>query len=102
MCYIDTSSSTARIIDSSKCQDVFRLMGRVSLKNAAAVTDDYFSALLTLGRRARIQRDESFLVNAKHSRSALAAIDLAVRVFGAKVLHGAFTFRVFVFASIIF
>jgi len=60
-------------------------MRRVSLKNAAAVTDDYFSALLAIGRRARIQRNECLLVNAKHSRSALAVIDLATRVFGAKV-----------------
>lgn len=60
-------------------------MRRVSLKNAAAVTDDYFSALLAVGRRARIQRNEYLLVNARHSRSALAAIDLATRVFGAKV-----------------
>ncbi|KYN19226.1 Quinone oxidoreductase-like protein 2 [Trachymyrmex cornetzi] len=59
-------------------------MRRVSLKNAAAVTDDYFSALLAIGRRARIQRNECLLVNAKHSRSALAVIDLATRVFGAK------------------
>ncbi|KYN44872.1 Quinone oxidoreductase-like protein 2 [Trachymyrmex septentrionalis] len=65
-------------------RDVFRLMRRVSLKNAAAVTDDYFSALLAIGRRARIQRNECLLVNAKHSRSALAVIDLATRVFGAK------------------
>ncbi|XP_011645095.1 quinone oxidoreductase-like protein 2 homolog [Pogonomyrmex barbatus] len=59
-------------------------MGRVSLKNATAVTDDYFSALLAMGRRARVQRDECLLVNAKHSRSALAVIDLATGVFGAK------------------
>ncbi|XP_018317053.1 quinone oxidoreductase-like protein 2 [Mycetomoellerius zeteki] len=65
-------------------RDVFRLMRRVSLKNAAAVTDDYFSALLAIGRRARLQRNECLLVNAKHSRSALAVIDLATRVFGAK------------------
>ncbi|TGZ57648.1 Quinone oxidoreductase-like protein 2 [Temnothorax longispinosus] len=64
--------------------DVFRLMRRVSLKNAAAVTDDYFSALLAIGRRARIQRNECLLVNARHSHSALAVIDLATRVFGAK------------------
>lgn len=60
-------------------------MSRVSLKNAAAVTDDYFSALLAIGRRARVQRNECLLVNARHSRSALAVIDLATRVFGAKV-----------------
>jgi len=60
-------------------------MGRVTLSNAAAVTDDYFSAFLTLGRRVGIQKDESFLVNAKHSRSALAIIEVAVKVFGAKV-----------------
>jgi len=60
-------------------------MKRVSLKNAAAITDDYFSALITIGRRAHIEREECFLVNAKHSRSALAVIDLAVNVFGAKV-----------------
>lgn len=60
-------------------------MRRVSLKNAAAITDDYFSALIAIGRRAHIERDEYFLVNAKHSRCALAVIDLAVRVFGAKV-----------------
>ncbi|KAG5335479.1 QORL2 protein, partial [Acromyrmex heyeri] len=65
-------------------KDVFRLMRRASLKNAAAVTDDYFSALLAISRRARIQRNECLLVNAKHSRSALAVIDLATRVFGAK------------------
>lgn len=47
--------------------------------------DDYFSALLAMGRRARIQRNECFLINAKHSRSALAVIDLAIGVFGAKV-----------------
>ncbi|EFN73841.1 Quinone oxidoreductase-like protein 2 [Camponotus floridanus] len=46
--------------------------------------DDYFSALLAMGRRARIQRNECFLINAKHSRSALAVIDLAIGVFGAK------------------
>lgn len=57
----------------------------MSLKNAAAIADDYFSALLAMGRRAHIERDEYFLVNAKHSRSALAVIDLAVKVFGAKV-----------------
>ncbi|XP_070511413.1 quinone oxidoreductase-like protein 2 [Cardiocondyla obscurior] len=59
-------------------------MGRVSLRNAATVADDYFSALLAIGRRARIQRNEYFLVNARHSRSALAVIDLATRVFKAK------------------
>lgn len=64
---------------------MFRLTERVSLKDAAAVTDDYFSALLTMGRRARIQRNEYFLINAEHSRSALAVIDLAVRIIGAKV-----------------
>ncbi|XP_036148352.1 quinone oxidoreductase-like protein 2 homolog [Monomorium pharaonis] len=61
-------------------------MSRVSLKNAAAVTDDYFTALLAIGRRACVQRNECLLVNARHSRSALAAIDLATRVFGAKVV----------------
>jgi len=60
-------------------------MGRVTLSNAAVITDDYFSAFLTLGRRVGIQKDESFLVNAKHSRSALAIIEVAVKVFGAKV-----------------
>lgn len=60
-------------------------MGRVTLEEAAAVMDDYFSALVAIGRRARIETNERFLVNAKHSRSALAVIDLAVRVFGAKV-----------------
>jgi len=60
-------------------------MGRVTLSNAAVITDDYFSAFLTLGRRVGIQKDESFLVNARHSRSALAIIDVAVKVFGAKV-----------------
>ncbi|XP_071632412.1 quinone oxidoreductase-like protein 2 isoform X2 [Temnothorax longispinosus] len=63
---------------------ITELMRRVSLKNAAAVTDDYFSALLAIGRRARIQRNECLLVNARHSHSALAVIDLATRVFGAK------------------
>jgi len=61
-------------------------MGRATLSNAAVITDDYFSAILTLGRRVGIHKDESFLVNAKHSRSALAVIDVAVKVFGAKVL----------------
>ncbi|XP_070154071.1 quinone oxidoreductase-like protein 2 [Polyergus mexicanus] len=65
-------------------RDVFSLTGRASLKDTAMVMDDYFSALLAMGRRARIQRNECFLVNAKHSRSALAVIDLAIRVFGAK------------------
>lgn len=64
---------------------MFNLTGRASLKDSAIVMDDYFSALLAMGRRARIQRNECFLVNAKHSRSALATIDLAIRVFGAKV-----------------
>ncbi|XP_011175544.2 quinone oxidoreductase-like protein 2 homolog [Solenopsis invicta] len=61
-------------------------MRRATLKNAAAVTDDYFSALLAIGRRARVQRNECLLVNATHSRSALAVIDLATRVFGAKTI----------------
>lgn len=60
-------------------------MGRVSLANATAVVDDYFPALLAMGRRARIRKGECFLVGAKNSRSALAVIDLATGVFGAKV-----------------
>ncbi|XP_020285816.1 quinone oxidoreductase-like protein 2 homolog [Pseudomyrmex gracilis] len=59
-------------------------MRRVCAKNAAAVTDDYFSALLTMGRRARLQTGEYFLINAERSSSALAVIDLAAGVFGAK------------------
>ncbi|XP_019699765.1 quinone oxidoreductase-like protein 2 [Harpegnathos saltator] len=65
-------------------EDVFRLARRVSLKDAVAFADDYFSALLAIGRRARIRSGECLLVNARHSPSALAAIDLAVHVFGAK------------------
>lgn len=69
-------------------------MRRVSAKNAAAVTDDYFSALLTMGRRARLQTGEYFLVNAERcSSSALAVIDLAAGVFGAKVHIDIFSFR---------
>lgn len=60
-------------------------MKRATLENASAIVDDYFSALLAMGRRARLQKDECFLVSAKYSRSALAVIDLATGVFGAKV-----------------
>lgn len=60
-------------------------MTRTSLVSAAALMDDYFSALLAIGRRARIQKNEYFLVNAKYSRTALAAIDIATGIFCAKV-----------------
>ncbi|XP_032683088.1 quinone oxidoreductase-like protein 2 [Odontomachus brunneus] len=53
-------------------------------EDAVAFADDYFSALLVIGRRSRIRAGECFLVNARHSHSALAVIDVAVHVFGAK------------------
>lgn len=61
-------------------------MRRVSLEDAVAFADDYFSALLAIGRRARVRTGECFLVNARHSHSALAVIDLAIHVFEAKVI----------------
>ncbi|XP_066600937.1 quinone oxidoreductase-like protein 2 [Prorops nasuta] len=65
--------------------DVFKLPKRSSMEEAAVIMENYFSSLVTLGRRASVRQGEFIFINSDRSQSALAAIDAASRVFCAKV-----------------
>lgn len=55
------------------------------MKNAAILTDDYFSPFLIFGRRSKLNEDEYILINTNLAYSALAASDIAAYIFHAKV-----------------
>ncbi|XP_043677563.1 quinone oxidoreductase-like protein 2 homolog [Vespula pensylvanica] len=66
--------------------NVFKLgrKKKLSMKNAAILTDDYFSPFLIFGRRSKLNEDEYILINTNLAYSALAASDIAAYVFHAK------------------
>ncbi|XP_015174126.1 PREDICTED: quinone oxidoreductase-like protein 2 [Polistes dominula] len=56
----------------------------LSMKDAASLTDDYFSPFLILGRRTQLKKDEYLLINTNSMFSAMAAINIAACIFQAK------------------
>ncbi|KAF7387931.1 hypothetical protein HZH66_010698 [Vespula vulgaris] len=66
--------------------NVFKLgrKKKLSMKNAAILTDDYFSPFLIFGRRSKLNEDEYILINTNLAYSALAASDIAAYIFHAK------------------
>ncbi|XP_014600841.1 PREDICTED: quinone oxidoreductase-like protein 2 homolog [Polistes canadensis] len=56
----------------------------LSMRDAASLTDDYFSPFLILGRRTQLKKDEYLLINTNSMFSAMAAINIAACIFQAK------------------
>ncbi|XP_047361486.1 quinone oxidoreductase-like protein 2 homolog [Vespa velutina] len=54
------------------------------MKDAAILTDDYFSPLLIFGRRSKLNENEYILINTNLAYSGLAASNIAACIFRAK------------------
>lgn len=67
-------------------QDVWPVDHAVGFDSGAALTDTYATALIGLNRRAGINEDSVVLVTAAAGGLGLAAVDLAVSVYKAKVI----------------
>lgn len=66
--------------------DLWTVPSTIPLKTAAALADNYSTALLGLGRRAKIKENDVLLIGAGSGGLGLAAMDFAANVYKAKVI----------------
>lgn len=75
-------------------QDVFKIPEKMTFEHAAALADSYSTAQIVFNRHAKLKEKQTVLVTAAGGGLGLAAVDMATKIYKAKVT---WFFKIYIF-----